>query len=168
MPVFLWLFLGGHELVAVYVYGAAAFSDFVDGVIARALKQVTELGKLLDPLADRIFVIALAAALVARGTLFWGLAVAVVARDVLVLAAFPMLERRGLGRIPVHFVGKTATALLLFGLSWLALTASGIGWALHAVGEGSVVAGAIAYWAAGAIYLREMRARIQGARGRAP
>ncbi len=71
------------------------------------------MGKLLDPLADRILIVALAVALVARDALALWLAIAIVARDVLLLSVFPLLERRHFPRIAVNFVGKTATASLL-------------------------------------------------------
>src|SRR5919106_1769508 len=72
VPVFVWLFVSGRENAAVIVYAVAAWTDFFDGFIARRTHSVTELGKLLDPLADRVFIVALALALVARGTLAWG------------------------------------------------------------------------------------------------
>src|SRR5687768_2714238 len=69
VPVFLYLFISGRELPAVILYAAGAWSDFFDGVIARRTNQVSELGKLLDPLADRVFISALLIALVARDAL---------------------------------------------------------------------------------------------------
>src|ERR671918_764728 len=72
VPVFVWLFVSGREDAAVILYAVAAWTDFFDGFIARRTHSVTELGKLLDPLADRVFIVALALALVARGTLAWG------------------------------------------------------------------------------------------------
>ena len=161
VPVFIWLFVSGHEMVAVFIYGTAAFTDFVDGFIARRLDQVTELGKLLDPLADRIFVIALTVALVIRGTLPWWLALIVVGRDAIVLIMFPLMERRGMPRIAVNFIGKTATAWLLFGLSWLAVTATGVDWAVRPIGLLFVSLGAAAYWISGTMYFKEMRAQMR-------
>jgi hypothetical protein len=59
--------------------------------------------------------------------------------------------------VPVNIVGKTATAWLLFGLSWLALSAAGVDWALHIVGVVFVFLGGCAYWISGAMYLRVLR-----------
>jgi cardiolipin synthase len=100
--------------------------------------------------------------LVVRGTLVWWLAAIVIARDVLVLAAYPMIERRGLERIPVNLVGKAATALLLFGLTWLAVSATTVSWhrAAHVIGFGLVLAGACLYWVATFMYGREVMARV--------
>ncbi|MFN2594160.1 MAG: CDP-alcohol phosphatidyltransferase family protein [Actinomycetota bacterium] len=157
VPVFLWLFIGHHADLAVGIYAAGAWTDFFDGYIARKTGSVSELGKLLDPMSDRVFIVALAVALVARSQLAWGLAVAIVGRDVVLLAAYGILHSRGLPKIAVNFVGKSATAALLFGLMWLAwaettfpLHAQG-----HAIGLPFVVFGAILYWAAGALYARE-------------
>jgi cardiolipin synthase (CMP-forming) len=157
VPVFVWLFLNDHRNAAVILYGIAAWSDFFDGLIARRFNQVSELGKLLDPLADRVFIVALAIALVGRGALPGWLAVAIVGRDVLLLCVFPLMERKKLPRIAVSFTGKTATAALLFGLTWLALSettllGNGIG---EVVGISFTVFGAVLYWAAAGMYAKE-------------
>jgi cardiolipin synthase (CMP-forming) len=156
VPVFVWLFVTGREEAAVMVYAVGASSDFLDGYIARRMGSVTEVGKLLDPLADRIFIAALAVALVVSDALPVWLAVAVVARDILVLVAWPALESRGLARIPVNFTGKCATASLLFGLTLLAWSETS--WPLRAgaddVGITFTIVGAALYWIAGALYVR--------------
>lgn len=162
VPVFLTLFIRGHENAGVAVYAVAAWSDFADGYIARRMNQVTDLGKLLDPLADRVFIVALAVALVVRGVLDSALAGAVFLRDGLILAAFPWWEARGVGRIEVNRVGKAATAALLTGLTWMAWSettfplagvAERPGWSL-------VVAGAGLYWIAAIMYFVEARRRL--------
>ena len=157
VPFFLWLFLNDRENAAVIIYAIGASSDFFDGYIARRMGQVSELGKLLDPLADRVFIVALAIALVGRDVLPLWLALSVIARDLLVLSFFPILEKRGVQRIAVNRVGKWATAFLLFGLTWLALDQTTYDWADvgDEVGIASVVAGAVLYWAAGALYARQ-------------
>lgn len=156
VPVFVWLFTTGREGAAVILFGAAAWTDFLDGYVARRTGAVSELGRLLDPLADRIFIIAIAIALVARGTLAWWLAAAVIARDLIVLGAFPLLEKRGIERLRVNFVGKTATLLLLLGLTLLAWseTTFPATAAAHATGTLVTLAGAVLYWAAGVLYGR--------------
>lgn len=170
VPVFLWLFVSGHEEAAVIVYGAGAWTDFFDGQIARRLGQVSELGKLLDPLADRVFIVALAVALVATGGMPLWLAIAIVARDVLLLSLWPLFERRGVGRIEVNFTGKTATACLLLGLTWLALAQTDFGWAPagETIGLAFTIAGAALYWVAGAMYARAAVALLGSSRGRMP
>jgi CDP-diacylglycerol--glycerol-3-phosphate 3-phosphatidyltransferase len=162
VPVFVWLFLTDHRNAAVILYGIAAWSDFFDGLIARRFDQVSELGKLLDPLADRVFIVALAIALVGRGTLPWWLALTIIGRDALLLVVFPFLERRKV-RIAVNFTGKTATAALLFGLTWLALSettlpGNGIG---EFVGISFTIFGAVAYWVAAVMYAKEASVKLR-------
>jgi cardiolipin synthase len=163
VPVFVWLFVSGREDAAVILYGVGASTDWLDGYIARRTGAVSELGKLLDPLADRIFIVALVVALVARDTLPLWLAVVIVARDVIVLSAFPLLDRRHLARIPVNFIGKSATAALLFGLTWLAVseTSLGIDDLARGIGMTFTILGAILYWVAGAMYGREALKRVR-------
>ena len=169
VPVFVGLFIAGHTNPAVIIYGCAAWTDFFDGVIARRLNQVTELGKLLDPLADRIFILALAVMLVARGTLVWWLAAIIIGRDVLVLAIYPIIARRGLEPIPVNLVGKSATALLLFGLTWLAVSATSVSWhqAAHDIGFVLVIVGTGLYMAATFMYGKQLVRQLRSEEARA-
>jgi len=147
----------------VILYAVGAWTDFFDGLIARKFDQVSEIGKLLDPLADRILIVALVVALVARDALPLWLAIAIVARDVLLLSVFPILERKKVPRIAVNFTGKSATASLLFGLTCLAYsetTFPGEGIA-DELGIVFTVLGAILYWAAAVLYARAARDRIR-------
>jgi len=162
VPVFLFLFISGREEAAVILYGVGAFTDFLDGFIARRLGQISELGKVLDPMADRVFIVALAVALVVAGTLQWWLAALIVVRDLLMVGLFPLLQRSGLGRIPVNFAGKTATAFLLIGLTWLALARTDFWWAPDdTVGLAIVLAGTVLYYVAVGLYAREAFRRLE-------
>jgi cardiolipin synthase len=167
VPVFLWLFLTDRENAAVILYAVGAWTDFFDGVIARRFNQVSELGKLLDPLADRVFIVALAVALVARDVLPLVLAVAVIGRDVLLLSIFPLLERRKVERIAVNFTGKSATAALLFGLTWLAFSQTTFADEafVEVVGISFVILGAVLYWVAAGMYAREAMRRLRAMTG---
>ena len=162
VPVFVWLFVIDETNAAVVLYAAGALTDFLDGYLARRLNAVTELGKILDPLADRIFIVALAVALVASDALPLWLALGLLARDVLLVSAFPFVDKRGIARIPVSFAGKTATAALLFGLTLMAYsetTLPGAG-APYEVGFGFVVGGAVLYWITAFLYAREAFGRL--------
>lgn len=163
VPVFLWLFVSGRQNAAVILYGAAASTDFFDGLIARRFGQVSEVGKLLDPLSDRILILALALALVARGVLPSWLAAVVIVRDLIVLSVFPALERRRVPRIAVNYVGKAATGCLFTGLTWLALsqTTFFVADAGRAVGLPFVGVGATLYWVAGGMYAAEAANRLR-------
>jgi cardiolipin synthase (CMP-forming) len=166
VPVFVWLFVSGHENEAVVLYAAGAWSDFFDGWIARRTDSVTALGKLLDPLADRIFIAALVVALVVRRTLPWWVAIVIVGRDLLVLSLFPYLERRKIQRIAVNRLGKTATAALLAGLTFLALGETTFPGARlsHEPGFALTLVGAALYWAAGYLYAREAVGKLRALR----
>ena len=157
VPVFIWLFVSDQKNLAVAIYAAGAWTDFFDGYLARRLNQVTELGKLLDPLADRIFIVALAVALVATEALPLWLALGIVARDVLLLGAFPFVDKKSVRRIRVTFAGKTATAALLFGLTLIAYSETTFPGANQPdeVGFAFVLGGAILYWITAFQYARE-------------
>ena len=167
VPVFLWLWLSDRRDAAVILYAVGAWTDFFDGKIARATNSVTELGKLLDPLADRVFIITLAVALVAADILPWWLTAILIARDALLLSVFPVLERKGVERISVNFVGKTATFVLLAGLTSLAVSATSVSWADVGVIPGLTltVLGAILYWVAAAMYGKEAVRRLKALEG---
>jgi cardiolipin synthase (CMP-forming) len=166
VPVFLWLFASGREKAAVVLYGAGASTDWLDGYIARRTRSVTELGKLLDPLADRAFIVALALALRLRGALPAWLAGVIVLRDGLMVALFPIVDARTARRMRVNFVGKSATAALLVGLTGQALAQTT--WPLApaggAVGRLFMRAGACLYWISGLMYAREAIQRMGDAR----
>lgn len=156
VPVFVWLFVTGREDAAVLLYALAAWTDFFDGYIARRTDSVTELGRLLDPLADRIFIAALAIALVATGALDLWLAAVIVGRDLVILAAYPFVQKGLATKIRVNFTGKSATAALLLGLTLLAVGETSLSWvsAVDEVGRAFVWLGAVLYWVSGAMYAR--------------
>ena len=162
VPVFVWLFVADETNAAVALYAAGACTDFFDGYLARRLDAVTELGKILDPLADRIFIVALAVALVASDSLPLWLALGIVARDVLLVSAFPFVDKRGITRIPVSFAGKSATAALLFGLTLMAYSETTFPGAdaPYEVGFAFVVAGGVLYWVTAFLYAREALGRL--------
>ena len=163
VPVFVWLFISGRENAGWILYAVGAFSDFLDGYIARRTNQVSELGKILDPVADRVLIMALTFALIARDVLPWGLALAIILRDVLIVVVAPILERRKMERLSVSFVGKTATAALLVGLTSLAYSETTFPAADFGddFGIWFVILGAILYWVAAALYAKEALQRLK-------
>ena len=165
VPVFVWLFVTGREDAAVLLYAIAAGTDFFDGYIARHTDSVTELGKLLDPFADRILIAALAIALVVTATLPAWLAAVIVGRDLVILAAYPFVQRGVATKIRVNFTGKSATAALLLGLTLLAVGETSVSWAsaVDEVGLTFVWLGAILYWVSGAMYARAAWTMTRGA-----
>ncbi|QLQ35948.1 CDP-alcohol phosphatidyltransferase family protein [Micromonospora robiginosa] len=173
VPLFLWLFLVVRaDVVAVVVLAVGGTSDWVDGWIARRMQQVSRLGELLDPLADRLYILATLLAFTAREVVPWQFTAALLARELLLLGSLGVLRRHGYGPPPVHYVGKTATFLLLaaFPILLLADAAPGVATAAGAIGWGLAWWGLVLYWVAGWMYVvqarrlvREMRARRAGA-----
>jgi len=164
VPVFLWLVLGPKaDAWAVLVLVLAGLSDWLDGRLARAWNQVSRVGRLLDPLADRLYILATLAGLTLREIIPWWLAAAVVARDVFMLWIPPVLRKYGHGpALPVHFLGKAATASLLYAFpllflaghdGWYAEPARVFGWAFAIWGTGL-------YWWAGVLYVVQVRRLI--------
>src|ERR1700761_4855114 len=111
VPVFLWLVLGlrsqAGDWWAVGVLIAAAASDWLDGKIARALNQQSRLGQMLDPAADRLYIVATVIALAVRGIIPWWLVAVLAARELLMAVVLAILRRRGWAALQVSFVGKT-------------------------------------------------------------
>lgn len=157
VPVFVLLFVNGATDAAVILYTVGAWTDFFDGYIARKTDSVTELGRLLDPLADRVFIAALVIALVATDVLPLWAALAIVGRDVAILGLYPLVHKGALKRIRVNFTGKAATAALLVGLSFLAVSETSLSWGevFEVPGYLFVGIGGVLYWVSGAMYARE-------------
>lgn len=117
VPVFLWLLLGADRpLAAAALLGVLGATDFLDGFLARRLSQVSALGRVLDPVADRVLVAAAALGGAAAGALPVPLVVVVLTREVLVSVGVVALALGGAGRIDVRFVGKAGTFALLCAL----------------------------------------------------
>jgi cardiolipin synthase len=166
IPLFLYLVLGPHEdgwaIVVLMVAGA---TDYLDGKIARRYGQFSRLGQLLDPAADRLYILATLLALVARDGLPLWWAVALIGRDVILAGFLPVLRRHGYGPLPVHFLGKAATFCLLFAFPMLLASLPGtddllatvcrpLGWAFAAWGS-------TLYWWAGVLYVVQVRQLVR-------
>ncbi|MGY1640788.1 CDP-alcohol phosphatidyltransferase family protein [Geodermatophilus sp. SYSU D00703] len=131
VPLFLWLLLGPHaDGWAVLVLALAGVSDWADGKIARALGQSSRLGALLDPAADRLYIVATLVAFVLRDVVpLWVVAV-LVGRELVLGLMLLVLRRYGYPPLQVHYLGKAATFNLLYAFPLLLL----------ADGDGPVVA----------------------------
>ena len=163
VPVFLWLVLGPRSPTAdwwaVGLLIASSASDWLDGKIARALNQQSRLGQLLDPAADRLYIVATVVALAVRGIIPWWLVAALGAREVMLAAMLSVLRRRGWGALQVSFVGKAATACLLYAFPLLFLGAHATSYAETArvAGWAFAIWGSALYWCAGLLYLMQAR-----------
>jgi cardiolipin synthase len=169
VPVFFWLIVGPkNDGLALAILIVSSFTDWLDGYLARRLNQFSRLGELLDPLADRLYVVAALAALYIRDLLPIWAVVLLILRDVLMSMLLLYLKRFGITGVPVHFVGKAATMNLLYALPLVLMgTFSGlVGQLAHVFGWAFLIWGITMYWYAGALYFRqvfEMR-RVQNAR----
>jgi cardiolipin synthase (CMP-forming) len=167
VPLFLYLFLGAHaEVAAIVVLAVGGTSDWVDGYAARRLNQVSRLGELLDPLADRLYILATLIAFTVREVVPWWFTGALLLREAVVLAALAVLRRYGYVGLPVHYLGKTATFILLFAFPVLLLadSVSAAEDVAGAIGWGLAWWGLVLYWAAGALYLVQAGALIRESR----
>lgn len=167
VPVFLWAILNEHDVLALIVLMLSGITDYLDGKIARTMGLESRLGQLLDPIADRLYILTTIVGLAWRDIIPWWLVAILVAREVFM--AIVMLRVRSLGQIglPVHFVGKAATFNLLYAFPVLLLAQVSDGvrvWA-EPLGWAFVWWGTVLYWLGAYIYvlqlrdLREFRAR---------
>ena len=168
VPLFLWLILVPEaDGWAFVVLALSAVTDYLDGMIARALGQISRLGQLLDPLADRLYIAATLLGLAIRAIIPWWLVIVLLARDLVLAVVLALLKRRGITGLPVHFLGKAATFCLLWGLPLLLLGAgaSGTGLGLpelaRDLGWAFAIWGTALYWWAGVLYL-ELARRFLG------
>lgn len=166
VPVFLLLVLNEYDGIAVLVLMVSGFTDWLDGTIARRWNQMSRVGQLLDPMADRLYILATLVGLTVRDIVPVWLTVVLVGRDVLLSATLPVLRRHGYGPLPVHFLGKAATFNLLAGFPLL-LLGEGDAWfneVAHAVGWAFAIWGTSLYWWAGVLYVVQVRQVVGASR----
>lgn len=159
VPVFLWAIVARHDMVAFVVLIVSGLSDYLDGKIARRFGLVSRVGELLDPIADRLYILSTLLGLAWREIIPWWLVLVLVLREVFMVGVVVIARRHGLVGLPVHFVGKAATFNLLYAFPFLLLAggtggvaewARPIGWAFAWWGTGL-------YWLAGLLYAVQLR-----------
>ncbi len=124
-PLLLWLLLGPDERwVAVALLGTLGATDWVDGWIARRYHQGSDLGKVLDPVADRVLLIAAGFGLLLEGSVPVAVAAAVLVREALVAVAVLALAALGAARIDVQWTGKAGTLAFMFALPGFLIAAA--------------------------------------------
>ncbi len=166
VPVFFWLVLTYRDGWALLVLFVSGWTDYFDGVLARRWNQVSRLGQLLDPAADRLYILATLVGLAWRDVVPWWLVALVVGRDVLLSGTIPLLARYGYGPLPVHFLGKAATFNLLyaFPLLLLAQLDTPVAEVARVFGWAFAWWGTALYWWAGWLYARQVREVVTAAR----
>lgn len=165
VPVFLWLILwpefGGpnNDLWALVVLAFSGVSDYLDGKLARRWNQVSRLGRILDPAADRLYVLSTLVGLTWREILPVWLTALLLARELMLLVMVWVLDRHGYAPPEVNFLGKAATFNLMYafpllllsdGTGWFASLAAIFGWAF-------AIWGTALYWWAGILYVVQVR-----------
>jgi len=169
VPLFLYWVLHTHQDGrAILLLMAAGASDYFDGKIARKYGQYSRLGELLDPAADRLYILATLLALVARDGLPLWWALALIGRDVLLLFTIPVLRRHGYGPLPVSFIGKAATFNLLYAFPMLLAALPGrddlLATVFRPLGWAFATWGSTLYWWAGVLYVVQVHQLTRGTR----
>jgi cardiolipin synthase len=171
VPLFLWLVLGPEaDGWALAVLALSGVTDWADGYLARRVDQTSRLGEVLDPVADRLYILAVVVGLAFRDIVPWWVAIVLPLRDLLLWGLVPFLRTRGYSALPVHFLGKAATFNLLYafpllfvgdGDSPVARLAQVFGWAFALWGIGL-------YWWAGVLYAWQVRKLLADRDARVP
>lgn len=170
-PVFAVLIFTERDVAALVVLVVAGASDWVDGVIARRFNQMSRLGQLLDPAADRLYIFVSLVGLAWRELVPWWLVLIIAARDVLLAGTMPILNRHGYGPLPVHLAGKAGTFALMYAFPLLLLgnVAGTVGTLAWTFGWASALWGVGLYWFAALVYLEQVARIVRAGRaGRAP
>jgi CDP-diacylglycerol--glycerol-3-phosphate 3-phosphatidyltransferase len=167
VPLFLWLLLGpqadGWAVVVLMVSGA---TDWADGKLARALGQSSRLGALLDPAADRLYIVATLIAFVLRDVVPLWLVAVLVGRELVLGLALLVLRAHGYPPLQVHYLGKAATFILLYAFPLLLLAdgdgpvaavVAPVAWAL-------TVWGSALYVLAGVFYVVQVAGLVRAGR----
>jgi len=148
LPVYVVWLADGRYVAGAWFLGALMWTDFFDGWIARRFDQMSELGKILDPVADRaIFGVGVVAAMVFDAFPWWFGAL-VLLREGSIALLMTGATLLGMERFPVTVLGKRATFLMMCAVSWLILGAGGGGWRIAGwMGWTAAVPGlALSYW----------------------
>lgn len=163
LPLYLWLLVADQLGRAALLLVLSGLTDWLDGTIARRFDQVSRLGQLLDPVADRLYIATTLLSLAWFGIVPWWLVVVLVARDAFILSMAPLVRHHRLPIPPVHLVGKAATfnllgafPLLLFGHldGWWQVPALALGWAM-------AWWGVVLYWITGFVYAWQVRTMVR-------
>ena len=155
IPVFLWLVIEDRLLIAFVLLVVAVLTDFVDGMIARRMNEITKLGQFLDPFADRVFIAATVVALAIQAVVPWWFVIAVMLRDALLGIGGVVMARYGAATLPVKWWGKVATFAMLVVLPLFLLGAvfPEVGEITNPIAWVLALATVVLYWVVGFSYL---------------
>jgi len=162
IPVFWWALLAEDNVaLAAWLIFIIGWTDWIDGYLARRLGQVSELGKILDPVADRLMIASAVIGGLIAGVLpawfGWGL----ITREILVGVVALNLAARGGGTVEVRFLGKAATFALYGAIPAFYLAAAGAAeWLMWPVAWFLGIIGLILYWYVAVLYIGDSRAKL--------
>jgi len=169
VPIYLLLIESERYGWAVLTLVVAGATDYFDGKIARRFNQTSRLGELLDPAADRLYIVVILFSLWDLELLPIAVVLVIVGRDIILGILLIVMKRRDLPPFTVTYLGKAATFNLLYAFPFLLLTRSNTPW----VAESSFILGwAFSAWGIGLylytgfVYLREGLRDLAQARGR--
>ncbi len=167
VPLFLWLLLGPKaDLLALLVLVVSGATDWLDGKLARWLNQYSRVGELLDPAADRLYIIATLVAFVIRDVIPLWVVVLLLGRELVLGITLLALRRAGWPPLQVHYLGKAATFLLLYAFPLL-LLADGdnpVAAVAQPIAYALTVWGAALYLLAGVLYVVQAVGLLAGDR----
>ena len=169
VPIFLWLLFGrDDEFAAALLLAVLGATDWIDGFIARRYHQVSNLGKILDPVADRILLLTAIVAIVVSGAVPLWVALLAIARESLVALAAIGLGILGARRIDVTWVGKAGTFGLMFAFPLFLASHSDVSWAdtARVLAWICVIPGLVLAWYSAALYVPIARRALE--EGRVP
>lgn len=160
IPVFVVLIVDRDSTFSgILLFAGVAATDWVDGFLARRLGQVSEVGKVLDPTADRLAMGAGLVALAVRDAFPWWAAALILGRDAVVLGIGVAMFWRRRVRIDVRPIGKVATFSLMAAVTWISW--GNLGYALDdvvlVIGWAAFATGIVEYYLAAGLYLGDLR-----------
>ncbi|HEY6471287.1 MAG TPA: CDP-alcohol phosphatidyltransferase family protein [Acidimicrobiales bacterium] len=167
IPLFLWLLFGLHEQTAAAILLAVlGATDWVDGFVARRYHQVSTVGKVLDPVADRVLVATAVISVLVYGAVPLWFGIATIAREVLVSAMVLLLASLGAARIDVLWVGKAGTFGLMFAYPTFLLAYGGAGWQapITVIAYVTGITGLVLAWIAAWSYIGPARKALRDGR----
>lgn len=160
IPIFLWLLFGlHHQTYAAVLLAVLGATDWIDGFVARRYHQVSTLGKVLDPAADRVLVGTAVIAVIVHGAVPVWFGVATLAREALVSVVVVLLAALGAARINVLWIGKAGTFALMFSYPAFLLSDGTASWQgpIRVVAWICGVIGLVLAWSAAAGYVGPAR-----------
>jgi cardiolipin synthase len=167
IPLYVWLLFGSHrQTAAAVLLGLLGATDWVDGYVARRYHQVSTLGKVLDPVADRVLVVTAVVTIMIHGAVPVWFGVATLAREVVVSGAVLLLASLGAARIDVLWVGKAGTFALMCAYPLFLLSHGSAGWqtVVHVAAWVIGVLGLTLAWVAAASYVPVARRALADGR----